>query len=297
MGIKASLTFSLLGAALVVSQPAPASAQSGPAWDTCIGTATKPDERVSACTAVIDAKIDAKIDVKSERAKKLAVAYCNRGHGLTEQRELDRALADLDEAIRIDPGFALAYNNRGDAWLGKGDDERALADFNAAIKHNPSLAIAYGNRGYLYYRKRDMARAIADYTTQIRLAPDVLAYVNRGNAYRDSEQLDRAAGDYAEVTKLAPADARGWRNRGMIRLYQGDNKGGFPTTTRRCNTIPPTCFPGTTAARPNYGSATSRARSRIFGRRWSFVPICAPRAKACSSLGRRNSHRTGALRF
>jgi len=29
------------------------------------------------------------------------------------------------------------------------------------------------------------------------------------------------------VIKLAPEDARGWRNRGMIRLYKGDNKGGL----------------------------------------------------------------------
>jgi regulator of sirC expression with transglutaminase-like and TPR domain len=29
------------------------------------------------------------------------------------------------------------------------------------------------------------------------------------------------------VIRLVPTDARGWRNRGMIRLYQGDNKGGL----------------------------------------------------------------------
>ena len=54
----------------------------------------------------------------------------------------------------------------------------------------------------------------------------MLAYINRGNAYRDSEQLDRAAADYASVIKLAPTDARGWRNRGLIRIFKGDNKGG-----------------------------------------------------------------------
>jgi tetratricopeptide (TPR) repeat protein len=55
----------------------------------------------------------------------------------------------------------------------------------------------------------------------------VLAYINRGNVYRDTEQLDRAAADYGEATRIAPTDARGWRNRGMIRLYQGDNKAGL----------------------------------------------------------------------
>jgi tetratricopeptide (TPR) repeat protein len=59
---------------------------------------------------------------------------------------------------------------------------------------------------------------------EIRLRPDVLAYNNRGDAYRDSEQLDRAAADYGEVIKLAPKDARGWRDRGMIKLFQGDNQ-------------------------------------------------------------------------
>jgi tetratricopeptide (TPR) repeat protein len=54
----------------------------------------------------------------------------------------------------------------------------------------------------------------------------VLGYINRGNAYRDSEQLARAAADYAEVIRLAPTDARGWRNRGLTRLFQGDHKGG-----------------------------------------------------------------------
>jgi tetratricopeptide (TPR) repeat protein len=243
----------LLSVALVLAHPLAAAAQDDHNWQGCIGATTVPDDRVSACSAVIDAH--------AETGRKLAAAYCNRGYGLTEQREFDRALADLneavrldpayacgysnrgrvyalkrdldraiadyDEAIRIDPSFALAYNNRGGAWLGKGDAERAIADFNTAIKLDPRLAIAYGNRGLACYRKRDFAHAVQDFSAQIKLSPDVLAYINRGNAYRDSEQLDRAAADYGEVTKLAPTDARGWRNRGMIRLYQGDNKGGL----------------------------------------------------------------------
>jgi regulator of sirC expression with transglutaminase-like and TPR domain len=62
---------------------------------------------------------------------------------------------------------------------------------------------------------------------QIKLKPDVLAYINRGNVYRDTEQLERPRRSMARRRKLAPTDARGWRNRGMIRLYQGDTKRGI----------------------------------------------------------------------
>ena len=223
MRISAGLGASLLGAALMLWCPPAASAEADHAWQACIGATSAPDERVSACSSVIDAG--------AETGRRLAAALCNRGHARTEKRDLDAALADLneairldpayacaysnrgrvyaikrdldravadyDEALRIDPAFALAYNNRGDAWVGRGDLDRALADFDAAIKHDPTLAIAYGNRGYLRYRQRDMTRAIEDYSVQIKLRPDLLAYINRGNAWRDSEQLDRAAADYA----------------------------------------------------------------------------------------------------
>ena len=179
MRISAGLVLPLLGVALTLAQPA--FAQGGSAFDVCVGLRTVPDQRVQACTTVIEGE--------AEAGRHLAAAYCNRGYGLTEQRNFERALADLDEALRldpryacaltnrgrvhalkgdldraiadydvalrIDPAFALAYNNRGDAYFNKGDIDRALTDFSSAIEHNPRLAIAYGNRGFSYYRKRD----------------------------------------------------------------------------------------------------------------------------------------------
>ena len=142
MGHLAPLAALTLG--VVVGLAAPASAEGtqtgSQSWEACIGTTSTPDERVSACSSVISAR--------SETGRKLAAAYCNRGYGLTEKRELDAALADLDEAIRLDPTLACAYNNRGDARFNKGDVKGAFADFDAAIKVDPKLASAYGNRGY-----------------------------------------------------------------------------------------------------------------------------------------------------
>ena len=95
MRALAMLSASLLGAALTLSQPPAASAEGDQSWQTCIGDTTKPNERVAACSTLIDAK--------AETGKRLAAAYCNRGHDLAEKREFDAALADLDEAAKIAP--------------------------------------------------------------------------------------------------------------------------------------------------------------------------------------------------
>ena len=61
--------------------------------------------------------------------------------------ELEGAIADLDQAIQLNPELADAYLNRGFVKQMKGDFEGAIADSNQAIGINPKFAEAYGNRG------------------------------------------------------------------------------------------------------------------------------------------------------
>ena len=63
--------------------------------------------------------------------------------------ECDSCISDLNEAIRLDPGFALAYDNRGEVRNRVGDFERAIADCSEAIRIDPKLAGAYNSIAWL----------------------------------------------------------------------------------------------------------------------------------------------------
>jgi len=85
--------------------------------------------------------------------------------------------------LSFNPNAANAFASRGLAYLRKGDNDRAMADLNEAIRLNPREPFPYLNRGVIYGRKGDHARAIADYGEAITRNPKLaLAFCNRGRA-------------------------------------------------------------------------------------------------------------------
>ena len=69
-------------------------------------------------------------------------SYIHRGLAHNSRGELDKAIADYTEAMRIDPRHVEAYNNRSVAYMGKGQYDKAIADCNVAIRLEPTLASA-----------------------------------------------------------------------------------------------------------------------------------------------------------
>jgi tetratricopeptide (TPR) repeat protein len=150
-----------------------------------------------------------------------ASAFMNRAIAWRAKKEYDKAIADYDKAIRLDPGYASAFNNRGNALRAKKEYDKAIADFNEAIRLDPGLAPAFMNRGYAWQHKKEYDKAIADYDKAIRLDPGyALAFNNRGNAWRDKKQNDKAIADYGEAIRLDPRYAPAFYNRGNIRRDQ-----------------------------------------------------------------------------
>ena len=120
------------------------------------------DGRVAACTAP---------DRCRSRQGHVAVAYWQRGRAYLYKSLYDRALADFETALGIDPENAVAYNGRGASNLRKRRYDTAINDFNRSIRINPDYALAYNDRGLAYSNKREFDRAIADLDRAIRLDP------------------------------------------------------------------------------------------------------------------------------
>jgi tetratricopeptide (TPR) repeat protein len=95
------------------------------------------DSIVTTCGALID-------NEKTEKADRLKALIARAGV-FVRRGELDRAIADDDAALRLDPTQADLFNSRGELWWKKGDRPKALADFAAALKLNPQHPVAKDN--------------------------------------------------------------------------------------------------------------------------------------------------------
>jgi lipoprotein NlpI len=182
------------------AEPAPAGAPAASA------KATVRDFAVCAQTKQADAAIEGCsriIDDPKQKPKGRASAYFNRANALVQKGDSDKAIADFDEAIKLDPRNVGAYNNRGSAKNEKGDVDAALEDFDAAIKHNARFASAYFNRANVLAARGESARAIKDYDTAIKYnRRNVNAYIARGALMLASGATAKARSDFRAAATL-----------------------------------------------------------------------------------------------
>jgi len=142
-------------------------------------------DAIEGCTAVIQAG--------RETPRIIAEAFVNRANEYRmRERDIDRAIDDYSQAIRLQPDFALAFASRGFTYLFERRDlDRAIKDFDEALRLDRQFANVFYYRAVARSEKGEFERAIEDFDQAIRLRP------NFSVAWRDRGQARIALGDQA----------------------------------------------------------------------------------------------------
>ena len=213
--IVAASIAGLLGSA--AAPPAFAAAASNLDLSICGGDQkAETDRLIAACTAYIEAP--------PKHSEDLYDALNTRAGAWEAKGDIDKAIMDLDEAIRILPKNLIAYINRGTYRAAKGDLDGAIADYDSSIKVNPYVSVTMVLRGNLWRRKGDYVRALADYDRAIHLEDRLgiawnAACLTRAIANRE---LDRALDQCNKVVGLSKSEAVVYVSRAFVRLRRGE---------------------------------------------------------------------------
>jgi len=116
------------------------------------------------------------------------IGFCHYSLGAS-----DTAIANFDEAIRLDPKIAAAYNDRGILYQAKGDYDKAIADYDEAIRIDPKNVDAYNEVAWL--RATCPQASLRDGKKAVEYATKACELSN----WKDPNMLDTLAAAYAEL--------------------------------------------------------------------------------------------------
>jgi len=220
----------------------------------------KDNEMRRLVTALTNQKVDkkkSKYGISENTVPKTAGEFLDRGIIFAERSDFEMAIADFNEALKLNPNLSAAYVLRGRALVagvvgmnrlklkdnfsgietfslkGVVDDkekitlEKALADYTQALRLDPNNSVIYKERGDAYSHFGEPDKAISDFNQALRLNPNYsTAYSGRSNAYADKSEENRAIADINQAIRLDPNDAFLYIMRADYYYHLYENKGG-----------------------------------------------------------------------
>lgn len=167
-------------------------------------------------------------------------AYLGRAQLRLATADTTGASADISRALELNPNALNGYIMRADIAMHSGGDlKAALADMNEAVRLQPKLAGLYINRAYLRYSLDDYFGAMADYDYALQLEPaNATALFNRGLLLAEVNANDRALGDFSAVLRLDPDNYRALYMRAMIHRAKGNYREAIADVNRVAEAFP-----------------------------------------------------------
>jgi tetratricopeptide (TPR) repeat protein len=138
------------------------------------------------------------------------MAHHNLGLALEEKGQIDEAIRQCQETIRLKPDYAEAHNNLGFALVKKGLEDEAISQYQQALRLKPDYLKAHNNLAKVLEKKGLEDEAISQYQQALRLKPDnPNAHINLGIVLEKKGLEDEAISQYQQALRLKPdyADA------------------------------------------------------------------------------------------
>lgn len=179
------------------------------------------EARINGCTTLIQS---GRLDRQN-----LAAAFANRGLGYSRQENYAQAIADFDQAIRLNPGLEEAWYGRGQAYtLGPADHRRAISDYGRVIELNPRHLHALLMRCWSYGALGErLDAALRDCDAALAISPQYSGALNARALVRFKlAQFAEALADYDASFRANPEFTGSLYGRGVARLRLGQTAEG-----------------------------------------------------------------------
>lgn len=167
-------------------------------------------------------------------------AYLGRAQLRLGTNDTTGAAADIERALELNPNALNGYILRADMAMRSGRNlKAALADINEAVKLQPKMAGLYINRAYLRYSLNDYFGAMADYDYALQLEPaNATALFNRGLLLAEVNANDRALDDFSSVLDIEPDNYRALYSRALIHRAKGNYRAAIADVNRVAEAFP-----------------------------------------------------------
>jgi tetratricopeptide (TPR) repeat protein len=99
-----------------------------------------------------------------------ATAHYRLGNVFRAQRQFEKALAEFNESLKINPDYVLSLHGLGSTYAEMKRDPEAAPFYERAIQADPSYAPAYFNFALLLERSNQQGKACDMFAKFLKLA-------------------------------------------------------------------------------------------------------------------------------